>query len=93
MNYPLDTNHWSSLQRNHPAVVTRIHGLPEEATLYVPVVAQAELLGGVELINNEPRQRQLRALYEHAVAQANGGPRDHVRDCGTLCLDFRSSSA
>ena len=70
MNYLLDTNHWSSLQRNHPAVVTRIQGLPEEATLYMPVVAQAELLAGVELINSGPRHRQLRALYEHAVSQA-----------------------
>ena len=70
MNYLLDTDHWSSLQRNHPAVVTRLQSLSPEARLYMPVVAQAELLAGVEWIADDSRQQQLRALHEQAVGEA-----------------------
>lgn len=70
MNYLLDTNHWSHLQRNHPAVVTHIQSLPDEAKLYMPVVAQAELLVGVTLAAGEQRQQQLRVLYEQVIARA-----------------------
>lgn len=70
MNYLLDTNHWSHLQRNHPAVVAHIQGLPDEAKLYMPVVAQAELLVGVTLAAGEQRQQQLQVLYEQVIARA-----------------------
>ena len=69
MNYLLDTNHWSYLQRNHPAVLARIQGLPDETTIYMPVVAQAELLSGVELATHGPRKQKLLALYEQVVAE------------------------
>ncbi len=36
----------------------------------MPVVAQAELLAGVELIEDERRRDRLRELYRFAVAQA-----------------------
>ncbi len=36
----------------------------------MPVVAQAELLAGVELIEEEGRRDRLRELYRFAVAQA-----------------------
>ena len=49
MNYLLDTNHWSYLQRGHPSVLGRLQSLPGDVTLYMPVIAQAELLVGVEL--------------------------------------------
>ncbi len=42
MNYLLDTNHWSYLQHQHPTVLVRIQNLPDEANLYMPVVAQAD---------------------------------------------------
>ncbi len=70
VKYLLDTNHWSSIQRRRPEVVARIQALPAEATLYMPVVAQAELLAGVELIEDERRRDRLRELYRFAVAQA-----------------------
>ena len=70
LKYLLDTNHWSYLQAKHPAVVARLKALPEEATLYMPVVAQAELLAGVELATGLKRRKELRKLYENAVAQA-----------------------
>ncbi len=69
MNYLLDTNHWSFLQRGHPAVLARLRSLPDEAALYMPVVAQAELLVGVELSADGPRKRELRALYETAIRE------------------------
>lgn len=49
MNYLLDTDHWSYIQRKYPQVIARIEYLPEDATLYMPAIAQAELLVGVEL--------------------------------------------
>jgi predicted nucleic acid-binding protein len=64
MNYLLDTNHWSYLQRRHPAVLARIRQLPQEATLYMPVVAQAALLAGVELAVDARRKEKLRSPYE-----------------------------
>jgi hypothetical protein len=70
MNYLLDTNHWSHLQRNHSAVVAHIRDLPDEAKLYMPVIAQAELLVGVTLAASEQRKRQLQTLYEQVVAKA-----------------------
>lgn len=69
MKYLLDTNHWSYLQRRHPAVLARLQGLPAEAVLYMPVVAQAELLAGVELTADGKRKEELRRLYEHAIGE------------------------
>ncbi len=70
MNYLLDTNHWSYLQRNHPAVVAHIQSLPGEAKLYMPVVAQGELLTGVALATDEQRKQRLQALYELVITRA-----------------------
>lgn len=63
MNCLLDTNHWSYLQRREASVVSHIQSLPDAATLYMPVVAQAELLAGVELAVHEPRKQELQTLY------------------------------
>ena len=70
MNYLLDTNHWSYLQRREAMVVSHIQNLPDEATLYMPVVAQAKLLAGVELAVSEPRKQELRTLYTQIVTMA-----------------------
>ena len=70
MNYLLDTNHWSYLQRREAIVVNHIQSLPDEATLYMPVVAQAELLAGVELAVSEPRKQELRTLYIQVITMA-----------------------
>lgn len=70
MRYLLDTNHWSYLQKRLPGVVARLRGLPDDAVLYMPVVAQAELLSGVELTAAGRRKEELRRLYEHAVAES-----------------------
>jgi len=69
MNYLLDTNHWSYLQRRHPGLVSRLQSLPDDATLFMPVVAQAELLVGVELAAQGRRKRELRALYERTLRE------------------------
>jgi tRNA(fMet)-specific endonuclease VapC len=70
VNYLLDTNHWSNLQRREAMVVNHIQSLPDEATLYMPVVAQAELLAGVELAVSEPRKQELRTLYRQVITMA-----------------------
>jgi len=70
VNYLLDTNHWSYLQRREAIVVNHIQSLPDEATLYMPVVAQAELLAGVELAVSEPRKQELRTLYIQVITMA-----------------------
>ncbi|CUU35837.1 tRNA(fMet)-specific endonuclease VapC [Armatimonadetes bacterium GXS] len=70
MRYLLDTNHWSYIQRRHPGVIAHIQRLPETAMLYMPVVAQAELLMGIQLIPSPRRRSELQALYEEAVMMA-----------------------
>ena len=70
MNYLLDTNYWSYLQRREGRVVRHIQSLPDAATLYMPVVAQAESLAGVELAVSEPRQQELRTLYARVITVA-----------------------
>lgn len=70
MRYLLDTNHWSFLQEEHPRIVARIRQLPEDASLFMSVVSQAELLGGAELVASEKRRRELLLLYRQAVATA-----------------------
>jgi predicted nucleic acid-binding protein len=70
VNYLLDTNHWSYLQRRDAMVVGHIANLPDEATLYMPVVAQAELLAGAELAVSEPQKQELRRLYAQIITMA-----------------------
>jgi tRNA(fMet)-specific endonuclease VapC len=70
VNYLLDTNHWSYLQRREARVIGHIQSLPDAVTLYMPVVAQAELLAGVELVVNEPRKQELRTLYAQVITMA-----------------------
>jgi len=70
VNYLLDTNHWSYVQRREAMVVSHIQSLPDEATLYMPVVAQAELLAGVELAVSEPRKQELHTLYAQVITMA-----------------------
>jgi tRNA(fMet)-specific endonuclease VapC len=69
MKYLLDTNHWSYLQRNHPNVLIHLQNLPDNATIYMPVVAQAELLAGIELVVLESHKQKFRDLYEQIVAE------------------------
>ena len=69
MNYLLDTNQWSYLQRNDPAIVFHIQNLPDKAILYMPVIVQAELLTGVALTTNKQRKQQLENLYKQVVTQ------------------------
>jgi tRNA(fMet)-specific endonuclease VapC len=70
VNYLLDTNHWGYLQRRETSVVSHIQSLPDAATLYMPVVAQAELLAGVELAVHEPRKQELQTLYAQVITMA-----------------------
>jgi tRNA(fMet)-specific endonuclease VapC len=70
VNYLLDTNHWSYLQEQHPLVVSRLHQLSDEASLYMSVVSQGELLAGVEWAQGLRRKRRLLELYEQVVAIA-----------------------
>ena len=70
MNYLLDTNHWSFIQRQNQFVLARLQTLPGEATIYMPVIAQAELLAGIELVTGEKRKSELRTLYEQVIADA-----------------------
>lgn len=51
-------------------MLARIQNLPDEATLYIPVVAQAELLVGIELAADEERKQYLRILYSQVVVEA-----------------------
>ena len=69
MKYLLDTNHWSYLQRNHPNVLTHIQDLSDNTTIYMPVVAQAELLVGVELALDDSHKQKLRDLYEQVATE------------------------
>jgi predicted nucleic acid-binding protein len=70
VKYLLDTNHWSYLQEQHPLVVSRLHQLSDEASLYMSVVSQGELLAGVEWAQGLRRKRRLLELYEQVVAIA-----------------------
>jgi tRNA(fMet)-specific endonuclease VapC len=70
VSYLLDTNHWSYLQEQHPLVVSRLHQLSDEASLYMSVVSQGELLAGVEWAQGLRRKRRLLELYEQVVAMA-----------------------
>ena len=70
MNYLLDTNHWSAIQRNDPVVIAHMQSLPEEARIFMPVIVQGELLVGIELAASEAKRERLQQLYEQVVAQA-----------------------
>lgn len=70
MRFLLDTNHWSSIQRRHPRVMARLDQLPSDATISMPVVAQAELLAGVECLPPGSRRDEVRRLYEELVGDA-----------------------
>lgn len=70
MNYLLDTNQWSYLQERHQQVVAHLRQLPDDATLFMSVVSQAELLTGIELVANTRRERELRSLYQEVIAMA-----------------------
>ena len=70
MNYLLDTNHWSAIQRNDPVVIAHMQSLPEEARIFMPVIVQGELLVGIELGASEAKRERLQQLYEQVVAQA-----------------------
>jgi len=70
VRYLLDTNHWSYVQERNPAVIAHVSGLPDDAELFMSVVSQAELLGGIELVAGERRRRELSGLYREAVEAA-----------------------
>jgi predicted nucleic acid-binding protein len=71
VNYLLDTDHWSYLQRRDTRVVRYIQSLLDAATPYMPVVTQAELLAGVELAVSDPRQQELRTVPAQAITLAD----------------------
>lgn len=70
MNYLLDTNHWSHIQRGNPAVLAKLQSLSDDTVLFMPVVAQAELLAGVETMAEGRRKQELRHLYEDVLQEA-----------------------
>ena len=70
MDYLLDPNHCSEIQRRHPAVVAKLQCLQEDATLFMPVIAQAELLAGVQTMADGGRKQELRRLYEETIQEA-----------------------
>lgn len=70
MNYLLDTNQWSYLQERHPQVIAHVRQLPDDATLFMSVASQAELLTGIELVTNTRREEQLRRLYWEVITMA-----------------------
>ena len=72
MRYLLDTDHWSYLQRGHPAVMGRVRQLSRESQLYMSVITQGEMLSGVVVVVNEVHRERLHRLYEQTLAQAAG---------------------
>jgi predicted nucleic acid-binding protein len=72
MKYLLDTDHWSYLQRGHPAVTGRVSQLSRESQLYMSVITQGEMLSGVVVVVNEVHRERLQRLYEQTLEQAAG---------------------
>lgn len=70
MNYLLDTNIWSRLQRADPRVLENIRRLPDGARLCMPVVAIGELLAGVEKLPDGNRKEALRQLYQESIERS-----------------------
>jgi len=69
VNYLLDTNHWSHLQKSHPALMARVNSLPDDATLYISVVSQGELLAGIDLTPPGARKQLLEAWYRDVASK------------------------
>lgn len=68
MRYLLDTNHWSFIQRRNPFVLRRLRQLPPEDRLCMPVIAQAELLAGMEMLPADSRRRrELNVLHAEVL--------------------------
>jgi tRNA(fMet)-specific endonuclease VapC len=67
MNYLLDTNIWSRIQRADPRVLASIRRLPAGARLCMPVVAAGELLAGVEASPDGKRKQELQRLYQELL--------------------------
>ena len=59
MNYLLDTNHWSYLQRSLAPVVARVRSLPDDATIYMPVIA---LVHDLTVVSNDAHFRHVAGL-------------------------------
>lgn len=74
MKYLLDTNHWIDIQEGHPAVIERLRRLPEGTQIYMPVVAQGELLVGVLREPDSQRREGLRSQYKRHRALCDGIP-------------------
>lgn len=70
MKYLLDTNHWSEIQRKNRVVLAKLQSLPDDSQFFMPVIAQAELLAGVEVMNDGGRKQELRRLYDETVGDA-----------------------
>jgi tRNA(fMet)-specific endonuclease VapC len=68
VSYLLDTNHWSHIQRNHPVVAARLKSLPANTKIYIPVVAQGELLAGIGLLSDGARRQRLEKWYQQSFA-------------------------
>lgn len=71
MNFLLDTNHWSFVQRGHPAVVERLARTPGDSAVFMSAVTQGELLVGLRLIPPGRRRAQLERLYEQGIHQTS----------------------
>jgi tRNA(fMet)-specific endonuclease VapC len=67
MAYLLDTNHWSYLERGEAGVVERLKNLPPDTLFYMPVIAQGELLAGIEAAASPSRKAALRIWDEKTV--------------------------
>ncbi|HMN42398.1 MAG TPA: type II toxin-antitoxin system VapC family toxin [Phycisphaerales bacterium] len=72
MNYLLDTNQWSHIQRKTPGALARTALRPAGSSLFISVVSQAELLAGVERLADGQRKTDLRGLYEVAMRSSAG---------------------
>ncbi len=69
VEYLLDTDHLSYLQKHHPGVIRHITRLSLEDRLLTSVVSIGELLVGVYLLPKGSRQRELFAMYHRLLEQ------------------------
>jgi tRNA(fMet)-specific endonuclease VapC len=69
MKYLLDTNHWAHIQRRHPTVLQHMKALSARTKYLMPVIAQGELLAGIEALPEGKRKAGLRAAYEATMRQ------------------------
>jgi tRNA(fMet)-specific endonuclease VapC len=67
VRYLLDTNHCSYIQRGAPSVVRRLMSLQADDEIALSVVAQGELLAGIEQKLEVTRRAELRRLYEGLI--------------------------